>query len=85
GAIIDGAGRALPLAVAGGTAAWAAANVLANLLGDSFLASVATLGLSYVVFVVVAGGVAVGLYELSTRRRKPSDTQAEPESVNTKE
>ncbi|MCP3973448.1 MAG: murein biosynthesis integral membrane protein MurJ, partial [bacterium] len=46
GAIIDGAGRALPLAVAGGTAAWAAANVLANLLGDSFLASVATLGLS---------------------------------------
>ena len=70
---MDGAGRALPLAVAGGSAAWAVARVLENLLGSGFPASVITLGVSYLAFVAVAGGVAVGLYELTARRRESSE------------
>jgi len=65
--IIDGVGRALPLAVAGGSAAWGATRIVEGILGGSFAASVVTLLTGYVVFAGVALGLAVVLYELSTR------------------
>lgn len=67
--ILDGAGRALPLAVVGGAAAWLAAEGLEALLGRSFVSSLATLLIAAVVYAAVAAGLAIGLYELTSRRQ----------------
>jgi putative peptidoglycan lipid II flippase len=64
-AILEGAGRALPLAVGGGTAAWAAAAALESVLGTGFGASLLTLLMATATYALVALALARGLYELT--------------------
>jgi len=77
-AVLDGAGRALPLAVIGGAAAWAVARVIESWLGTSFAASLATVGAAGVAYVAAAMAVAVGLYQLTARRRRAAATPSDP-------
>jgi len=79
GGILDGAGRALPLAVVGGGAAWISAEALENWLGGGFVASLTTLIAATIVYFVVAAATGVGLYELANRGgRTPDKVAAEP-------
>ena len=63
--ILVGAGRALPLAVGGGAAAWATATGLERALGAGFVPSLLTLLTAAAVYALVAVALAGGLYELT--------------------
>ncbi len=74
GSILEGAGRALPLAVGGGAAAWAVARVLESSLGTSFLGSLATLLGGGVTYVGVALALALAFYPLTIRQPEEGST-----------
>jgi putative peptidoglycan lipid II flippase len=80
GGILDGAGRALPLAVIGGGVAWLSAETLQSWLGRSFPASLVTLVGATLVYFAVAAATAVALYELTNRGRRqvPRGPDADP-------
>jgi len=65
GAILESAGRAVPLAVGGGAAAWVAASGLENILGSGFMASLVTLLAATAVYSSFAVALAGGLFELT--------------------
>jgi putative peptidoglycan lipid II flippase len=77
-AILEGAGRALPLAVGGGTAAWATASGLDAILGAGFVPSLITLLAAAVVYSIVALALAGGLHQLT--KPGPIDQPAQPAS-----
>ncbi len=64
-AILEGAGRALPLAVGGGAAAWAMAAALESVLGTGFGPSLLTLLTAAATYALVVLALARGLYELT--------------------
>jgi putative peptidoglycan lipid II flippase len=79
-AILEGAGRAVPLAVGGGGAAWVAASGLESALGTGFMASLVTLLGATAVYALVAVALARGLYELTKGR---GATAADPVASDT--
>ena len=73
--ILEGAGRALPLAVGGGAAAWATATALESAIGTGFGAALITLLASAAVYALVAVALARGLYELTKTGTATENTQ----------
>lgn len=76
GSILERTGRAVPLAFAGGVAAWATARGLDALLPDGFVSHLAQAGVGSVVFAAVALLTGAGLHDLlrrTTPEGRPTD------------
>ncbi len=84
GRVLERTGRAVPLAVAGGLAAWATAQGLDALLPAGFLSNLAQAGVGAVVFAGVALLTGAGLHDLLRRTMqegRPPDGPLPPADV----